>query len=172
MTTRRVESTPAPGPGPALWTWRGHRSVVRTMWNYALMAVARVSPSFRFKNALYRAMGAAVGERVAVGMEVTFDVLFPELIEIHDDVTIGYDTTLLCHEYLRNEHRVGKIVIEGDVTVGANTTVLPGVRIGKGATVSAMSLVNKDIPPGEFWGGVPARRLRGAEDGADAAAPR
>ena len=162
MTTRRVEATPAPGPGPALWTWTGHRSVVRTMWNYALMALARVSPSFRLKNALYRAIGARVGERVAVGMEVTFDVMFPELIEIHDDVTIGYDSTLLCHEYLRHEHRVGKIVIERDVTVGANTTILPGVRIGAGATVSAMSLVNKDVPPGEFWGGVPARKLRDA----------
>jgi len=46
-----------------------------------------------------------------------------------------------------------------DVTIGANCTILPGVIIGKGATVSAMSLVNRDVPAGAFVGGVPIRLL-------------
>jgi len=37
--------------------------------------------------------------------------------------------------------------------IGANCTVLPGVKIGEGATVSAMSLVNCDIPAGQTWAG-------------------
>jgi acetyltransferase-like isoleucine patch superfamily enzyme len=58
---------------------------------------------------------------------------------------------------------VGPVVVERRATIGANCTLLPGVVVGEGATVSAMSLVNRDVPPGELWGGVPARRLRTAE---------
>lgn len=38
--------------------------------------------------------------------------------------------------------------------------VLPGVTIGKGAVVAAGAVVTKDVPDGETWGGVPARRLK------------
>jgi len=45
------------------------------------------------------------------------------------------------------------------VTVGTRSVVLPGVTIGDGAVVSAMSLVNKDVPPYSMVGGVPIRML-------------
>jgi acetyltransferase-like isoleucine patch superfamily enzyme len=38
--------------------------------------------------------------------------------------------------------------------------VLKGVVIGNGAVVAAHSLVNRNIPDFEVWGGVPARKLR------------
>ena len=41
----------------------------------------------------------------------------------------------------------------------AGSLVLPGVHIGKGAIIAAFSLVNKDIPDGEVWGGVPAHKI-------------
>ena len=44
--------------------------------------------------------------------------------------------------------------------MGANCTILPGVEIGDNATVSACSLVNKDVKANSFVGGVPARNLR------------
>ena len=56
------------------------------------------------------------------------------------------------------------IFFPGDIMIGANSTVLPGVVIGAGATVSAMSLVNRDVPPGAMVGGVPIRLLRPAGD--------
>ncbi len=43
------------------------------------------------------------------------------------------------------------------VFVGA--TVLPGVTIGEGAVVAAGAVVNRDVPDGEVWGGIPARKL-------------
>ena len=39
------------------------------------------------------------------------------------------------------------IVIEEDVWVGCNVTLLLGVHIGRGATIAAGAVVNKDIPP-------------------------
>lgn len=59
---------------------------------------------------------------------------------------------------------MGNVVIEDDATIGANTTILPGVTIGRGATVSACSLVNKDVAPGSFVGGIPVRVIRAGND--------
>jgi acetyltransferase-like isoleucine patch superfamily enzyme len=47
-----------------------------------------------------------------------------------------------------------------DVWLGAGVTVLPGARIGNGAVIAAGAVVRGDIPPGEIWGGVPARFIR------------
>lgn len=85
------------------------------------------------------------------------DVLFPQLIEIGDNTIIGFNTTILCHEFLIKEYVTGPVVIGRDVMVGANTTILPGIKIANGSVVSAHSLVNSDVEG--FVGGVPARPL-------------
>ena len=56
------------------------------------------------------------------------------------------------------------IVIEDSVWLGANTIVLPGVRIGRGSVVAAGSVVTKDIPAMVLAGGIPARTIRTAEE--------
>lgn len=52
------------------------------------------------------------------------------------------------------------VTIEDDVWVGTHVVVLPGVTIGKGAIIAAGSIVNKDVPPYEIWGGSPAKFLK------------
>src|SRR5699024_6920069 len=83
------------------------------------------------------------------------DVMFPEKIKVGQNTIIGYNTTILAHEYLIEEYRLGSVVIGNKVLIGANTTILPGVTIGDHAIVSAGTLVNKDVPPGTFVGGNP-----------------
>jgi len=53
----------------------------------------------------------------------------------------------------------GGIVIEDDVWIGASSTVLDGVKIGRGAIVAAGSVVKDHIPSYEIWGGVPAVKI-------------
>lgn len=57
----------------------------------------------------------------------------------------------------------GGILVEDDVWIGYNATVLDGVRIGRGAVIGAGAVVTHDIPEGAIAVGVPARvvRLRG-----------
>ncbi|MDF5718620.1 MAG: glycosyltransferase [Rhizonema sp. NSF051] len=52
------------------------------------------------------------------------------------------------------------IMIEDDAWLGTHVVVLPGVTIGKGAIVAAGSVVTKDIPAYEVWGGVPAKFIK------------
>ena len=49
------------------------------------------------------------------------------------------------------------VVIEDDVWIGPNTTILKGVRIGAGAVVEPGSLVTRDVPPGSRVLGNPAQ---------------
>ena len=53
-----------------------------------------------------------------------------------------------------------RIVIEDDVWIGFNTTVLSGVTIGRGSIIGAGSVVTKDVPPYSISFGWPARVFR------------
>lgn len=74
---------------------------------------------------------------------------------------VGHDVTMgpLC-EVAPNAVIGGCATIGRAVKIGMNATVLPHVHIGDGARIGAGSVVNRDVPPGETWVGVPARRIR------------
>lgn len=52
------------------------------------------------------------------------------------------------------------VVIEDDVWIGEFVSVLPGVRIGKGAIIGTMSVVARDVPPYTMVAGSPARPIK------------
>jgi len=141
-----------------LW-WRVKNPVL-TIIRFLLIYSARFLPSTRVKNFFYRLCGARIGKGVTFGLGATLDIFYPEMIEVGGNTLIGYNTVLLGHEFLQGEYRTGRVEIGKNAMIGANCTVLPGINIGDGAAISAMSLVNCDIPAGEKWGGIPARRLK------------
>ena len=152
----RLRREPTPGSHNSLWGWPSIRSPLRVAVNYLVVWLIRVSPSLRLKNWLLRRLGATIGTGVSWGLEATPDVFWPELISVGDHAIIGYDATLLCHEFLQSEYRLGEVVVGERAMIGAGATVLPGVEIGAGAQVAANSLVVRDVPAGETVAGVPA----------------
>jgi acetyltransferase-like isoleucine patch superfamily enzyme len=52
------------------------------------------------------------------------------------------------------------VIIGDDVWIGANATILPGVKIGQGAIIAAGSVVTSDVEPFTIVAGVPARFLK------------
>jgi acetyltransferase-like isoleucine patch superfamily enzyme len=101
-----------------------------------------------------------IGRNVIVGKRARIEafVFIPEGVTIGDDVFIG------PHACFTNDPRPpGRkegwkpTFVEDGAAIGANATVLPGVRIHKGAMVGAGAVVTKDVPAGMLAVGVPAR---------------
>lgn len=93
----------------------------------------------------------------------------PKQIRIHDNVVIAANVTFITHDVIDkminnilkdklNEYN-GCIEILNNVFIGANTTILPNIRIGNNVIIGANSLVTKDIPDGSVVGGIPAKVL-------------
>jgi len=157
MARRNLKSSPSRGPANSLLYCFRDVSRWRVAWNWFWIGLSKRLPWFAAKRGVLRLTGMKVGRRVAIGLDAQFDVLFPQHITIEENALIGYQTTILCHEYLNREYRVGPVRIGRDASIGANSTILAGVTISPGTTVSAMSLVNADVEG--FVGGVPARPL-------------
>ncbi|WP_423985915.1 acyltransferase, partial [Haladaptatus sp.] len=149
----------------SLQYWTDVRSPLRVAIQYIVIWLVRINPSLRLKNWLLRGIGVTIGRGVSWGLESTPDVFWPDLITVEDHAIIGYDATILCHEFLQDEYRTGEVVIGERAMIGANATILPGVEIGDNARVAANSLVTRDVPPGTTVAGVPATEM--SSDDAD-----
>jgi maltose O-acetyltransferase len=110
--------------------------------------------------------GVKIGRKVQLGPHVFIDEAFPEYVYIGDNVALAPGVWLISHSKVpyafRNdlESFVEPLIIEDDVWIAARSTVLPGVKIGKGSIITAGSLVISDVPPNTMFGGVPARPIK------------
>ena len=87
-------------------------------------------------------------------------------IELEDNVMIGSNVTFTNDMYPRSQNKDWKQlrtrVCKG-ATIGAGSTILPGITIGENAFIAAGSVVTKDVPSGELWMGNPARFYKKVE---------
>ena len=87
------------------------------------------------------------------------------LIQARAGVEIGLNVQIGSHCAIYSvstiDNRKGKVVIGQGAKIGTHSTVMPGVTIGDNAVIGAHSFVNRDIPAGEVWYGVPARKRKG-----------
>lgn len=86
-------------------------------------------------------------------------------ITISNGVLIGHNVVLatLNHDIdprKRSAMHPAPIVIGGNVWIGANAMVVPGVTIGDGAVIAAGAVVIKDVPAKVIVGGVPAKIIK------------
>jgi acetyltransferase-like isoleucine patch superfamily enzyme len=103
-----------------------------------------------------------VGDYVAINSGVS--------IEAWHDVRIGSLVMIAPNASIIDDNRhelepgtplyKGPTVIEDNVWLATNVSVLPGVTIGAGSVVAANSVVSRDIPPNSLAGGSPARVLK------------
>lgn len=86
---------------------------------------------------------------------------------VGNDVFLGPNATFTNDKFPRSKQYPEKfsgIVIEDGASIGANATLLPGIRIGKHAMVGAGAVVTRDVPAYAVVAGNPATVLRFVTD--------
>jgi len=122
----------------------------------------------RFFNLYRRGLaGLDIGEECFVGDECLLDLA--EGVTLERRVTLAERVLVLTHTNVGyRDHPLqahfpamaAPVVVEAGSFLGANVTVLPGVRIGGQSFVAAGSVVTTDVPPRTLVAGVPARPVR------------
>ena len=109
--------------------------------------------------------GGKIGKGVFIGQDVMIDYDYSFLLEIGDGAVIAARTVIEFHDScLPNvlgsaNTKIGRVRIGSRAYIGVNSVLLPGISIGNMAIVGACSLVNRDIPAAEVWGGNPVRYI-------------
>ena len=128
-----------------------------TLWDYVVVdAQAVIGPDVVVGTHTFIGKDAQIG----AGTRIMGLCYIPTQIQIGRNVFIGPLTSFTGDRHPRVNkpgHVEDPVIIEDDVNVGSNVVVLPGVRLGKGCTIGAGSVVTKDVPPGATVMGNPAR---------------
>jgi serine acetyltransferase len=123
--------------------------------NRILQALARFAPGAKTTRVLLnRWRGVKIGDNVWIGYDTIIETSCPHLVTIRDGAQIGMRATIIAH----NREQRG-VVIEEDAAIGAGVIVLPNVTVGRGAIVTAGSVVTKSVPPKTMVRGNPAQPI-------------
>ncbi|MFI4912712.1 MAG: acyltransferase [Sedimentisphaeraceae bacterium JB056] len=120
---------------------------------------------FTYKN-------VSIGSDVCIGFGANF-IAQESYIKIGNKVMFGPNVvirggnhnTSVIGRYMYDVHEKRPeddqpVIIQDDVWVGTNVTILKGVTVGRGAIIAAGSVVNKDVPEYAIVGGVPAKVIK------------
>jgi acetyltransferase-like isoleucine patch superfamily enzyme len=183
-----IPARPNATPGVPL-AGSAHRTFGIRVLNYLTNRVVNRIPSFALRTYWYRRMlgmdlseGSAVflgcyvwfygpgqvrrdgfhlGRNSLVNRDCCLDARAP--ISIGDNVSISPEVMILTtgHRYEDPNFALtsSPVVIDDYVWIGARATVMPGVRIGRGAVVAAGAVVTSDVAAQEIVAGVPARPI-------------
>lgn len=110
-----------------------------------------------------------IENQVIVGDNVTIKsgVQLWDGIILEDNVFIGPNVTFTNDMNPRSKFFLShypKTIVKKGASLGANSTILPGITIGSGSLVGAGSVVTKNIPDNQVWVGNPAKYLRDVND--------
>jgi acetyltransferase-like isoleucine patch superfamily enzyme len=107
----------------------------------------------------YRLLGVKIGANVALGR---INITDPMLTVFEDFAAVGDGAILGAHSITSDRFALQAIRVARGGTIGAACAIAPGVVVGENAVVAALSRVNNGtkIPPGEFWDGIPAVKVR------------
>ncbi len=103
--------------------------------------------------------GAVIGDNAVIRSNTTIysNVVTGNNLRTGHNVFIGPCAVLSNDKYpIRTKSDLKGTILRRGASVGANSTILPGVEVGEGAMIAAGALVTKDVPPWKLAIGFPA----------------
>lgn len=107
--------------------------------------------------ALYGAKGIVMEDYTGISPK---SVIYSAMDDFSGDYLIGP-----IHPETKTNVTGGIVTIQKYAQIGSNTVVFPNLTIGEGVAVGACSLVNKSLNEWGIYAGVPAKRLKGRNNG-------
>lgn len=175
-----VLGVPPRGHAPGdLETRIGARAVIRS--HTVIYAGNVIGDDFQTGHGVLIREANQIGHRVSVGSHSVIEhhVVIEDDVRIHSNAFVPESTVLEAGCWIgpnvvltnaryplspRAKEELRGPIIESRAKVGANATVLPGVRIGANALVGAGAVVVRDVPPGKVVVGNPARVIGDVSD--------
>jgi acetyltransferase-like isoleucine patch superfamily enzyme len=153
---------------PEVTRWLLHYSIENLLRLPGVMGLVLANPLLRRMH--FALAGARIHRRTRLSYECR--LLDPYLVAIGEGSKVGAFTRFIGHYSDERRFVIGTITVGRNVLIGGDSDIGPGVVIGDGSMVQGKSLVLPFtvIPPGEIWGGSPARFRKRLEAGAAASA--
>jgi UDP-2-acetamido-3-amino-2,3-dideoxy-glucuronate N-acetyltransferase len=127
-----------------------------------IWAFAHVLPGARIGRDCNICDGVFIENDVVLGDAVTIKsgVQLWDGVRLGHRVFVGPNATFTNDRFPRSKQRPAgflQTIVEDDASIGANATILPGVRIGYGAMIGAGAVVGNDVPARAIAVGNPGR---------------
>ena len=132
-------------------------------------SIAYSSPHPGISIFFQRLRGVKIGKSCHISPYVLFDLIYPELITIEDDVGIGSNTMIFAHInptanlFLKNNNyprKVESVKIKSGAWINPGCIICPGTVIGKNSILSVGTVVSGEIPDNCVVAGNPGRVIK------------
>ena len=145
---------------------------LKLLRSWILHSIAYSSPVSNFVVSMQRSRGVKIGKNCHFSPYVLIDLVYPEMINIEDNVTIGSNVMIFAHinptanlELKRKAYprKVEHVTVRSGAVINPGSIITAGVTIGKNDIVSVGSVVAEDIPDYCIAVGNPARVVKKIE---------
>lgn len=132
----------------------GEGTIVRDHVN---LFKCKIGKNCKIESFVYIEEGVVIGDNCKIKPYV----FIPTGVTIEDDVFVGPNVAFTNDKYprVKGDWTLLKTFVGRGSSIGANTVILPGVRIGRNVMVGAGSVVTSNIPDDAVVSGNPARLL-------------
>ena len=104
-----------------------------------------------------------IGRHSSIQISENYEVSIGDNCKIGPFFCIWTQTSYVDHDFNFEDTilpKIGNIIINNGVWIGANVVISPGVTVGENSIIGANSVVTKDVPPYAIVGGIPAKIIR------------
>lgn len=145
---------------------------LKILKNWILHSIAYFSPYSDLSIKIQKIRGVKIGKNCHFCPYVQIDLIYPHLVEIENNVTLGTNCMIFAHSnptanlFLKTgeyKRKVEPVRIKEGAVITPGSIIMTGVTIGKNSIVSPGSVVFQDVPDYCVVVGNPARIVKKIE---------